>query len=237
MSEQEKTVAASDRLYETLKSEIASGELSIGEKLTIDKMAKRNHVSHTPIREVLRRLSHDGLVDLRPNEGAYVRKLSIDEAIEIAEIRSVLEQLAARWLAEQGVAPDMLENMKQTCKEFSQAENFSEVGATDLKLHELFLACAGKGILNRILNGHAILLRAFMNQGFTTVRDYHKNLVRSAKEHFQIVEAIEDGDANKAARVMKQHLTAFVKKLRKTKPYVAERSKFATAVNSEHIFD
>lgn len=212
MSEHEKHLAASDRLYQTLKSEIASGELCIGEKLTIDKMAKRNKVSHTPIREVLRRLSHDGLVDLRPHEGAYVRKLSMDEALEIAEIRSVLEQLAVRWIAGQGVAPDMLENMKQACQEFSRAEDFPEVGAADLRLHELFLACAGKGILNQILNGHSILLRAFMNQRHTAVSNYSQELARSTKEHFQIVEAIENGDANRAARVMKHHLTAFIKR-------------------------
>lgn len=234
MSKKKKHVVASDRLYHTLKSKIVSGEYCIGEKLTINKLAKRNKVSHTPVREVLQRLSHDGLVDLRPHEGAYVRKLSIEEALEIAEIRLVLEQLAVRWLAEQGVAPDTLEIMQQACIEYSQAKTYSMLKTADLKLHELFLTYAGKGTINRILHGHTILLSAFRNIAVidsVTVLDYAQEVSLSTKEHIQILEAIKDGDPDRAVRITEKHLTVFIERLKERT--VAERREPTAAVNSK----
>src|SRR5690349_10724331 len=75
---------------------ILSGELSAGQKLTEQEIAERLGVSRGPVREALRALAEAGLLEIEPNRGASVRKVDLNEALEIHDVYSALEELAAR---------------------------------------------------------------------------------------------------------------------------------------------
>src|SRR5260370_17268560 len=78
---------------------IFKGELSVGQKLTEQEVALRLGVSRGPVREAFRALEDLGLVQIEQNRGAFVRKIDLDEAIEIHDVYSALEELASRTAA------------------------------------------------------------------------------------------------------------------------------------------
>src|ERR1700745_1969845 len=78
---------------------ILTGELSAGQKLTEQEIAARLGVSRGPVREALRALAEEGLIQIEPNRGAFVRKVDFNEAIEIHDVYSALEELATRSAA------------------------------------------------------------------------------------------------------------------------------------------
>ena len=80
---------------------IFRGELTAGQKLTEQEVAQRLDVSRGPVREALRALADVGLLQIEQNRGAYVRKIDFEEAIEIHDVYSALEELAARSAARQ----------------------------------------------------------------------------------------------------------------------------------------
>jgi len=78
---------------------IFKGELTAGQKLTEQEVALRLGVSRGPVREAFRALEDLGLVQIEQNRGAFVRKIDLDEAIEIHDVYSALEELATRTAA------------------------------------------------------------------------------------------------------------------------------------------
>ncbi|WP_121066235.1 GntR family transcriptional regulator [Chachezhania antarctica] len=85
--------------YDRLRDEIRSGRLRPGARLTETEIAERLSVSRTPVREAIRRLESEGLVDHQARAGAVVRKLDYSEIMELYEMRAVLESTAARLAA------------------------------------------------------------------------------------------------------------------------------------------
>ena len=87
-------------VVDALRLSIVRGQLSPGERLIERQLISMTGVSRTVIREALRQLESEGLVDVVPNKGVIVRKLTIDEAHDLYAIRAVLEGLAARMFVE-----------------------------------------------------------------------------------------------------------------------------------------
>src|SRR4051794_35881975 len=85
--------------YEALHREIVAGELSPGERLVEEELAERLGESRGAVRAALLRLDHDGLVVRERNRGARVRRVTLEEAIEVLEARAALESLAAGYAA------------------------------------------------------------------------------------------------------------------------------------------
>ncbi len=83
-------------IVESLLAAVCQGQLRAGSHLVTRELAERFGVSHTPIREALIALAGIGIVDLLPNRGAIVRKVSAEEVREICEVRRVLECEATR---------------------------------------------------------------------------------------------------------------------------------------------
>jgi DNA-binding GntR family transcriptional regulator len=88
------TVPIRDKVYEAIRAEIVSGQIKPGERLIETEYADKYHVSRSPIREALRRLEADGLLEYRNRIGMFVRVFSREEIIEIYTIRKALECLA-----------------------------------------------------------------------------------------------------------------------------------------------
>ena len=118
-------------VYDRLCEQIRSGTIRPGARLTETELAARLGVSRTPVREAIRRLEADGLVDHQPRSGAVVRQLAYPEIMELYEMRTVLEGTAAR-LSARAASPMRLtalstvrsasRNTADTCA--AQARNF-----------------------------------------------------------------------------------------------------------------
>lgn len=184
---------------------ILKGELSAGEKLTEQEVALRLGVSRGPVREAFRALEDLGLVQIEKNRGAFVRKIDLNEAVEIHDVYSVLEELAARTAAGRLSATQIaeLKSLVESMDVASEAEDLDRFYSLNLSFHQLLVEGSGNrrllSVYNRLLNELHLFRRfGLMQRG---------EMQLSNRDHHQILDRIAAGDANGAAEAMRRHTT------------------------------
>ncbi len=217
MQNDSKKLRVSDQIYASLKEDIMLGRFDPSEKLTTERLAKIKNVSHTPVREALGRIAREGLVEIVPHQGAFVKKLSFEEAYETLQIREVMEVSVVGWLTERGVGPDVLKQLRNACDRFAIAQTLGEVGLADFHLHKTILKEYGSGIVARMLEGHLILLNAFRLNRELIGLQFKDRIERSASQHFCIVDAIASHNVELAKKTMKAHLEVWLRDLEKVR--------------------
>src|ERR1700730_13745398 len=184
---------------------ILKGELSAGEKLTEQEVALRLGVSRSPVREAFRALEDLGLVQIEKNRGAFVRKSDLNEAVEIHDVYSVLEELAARTAAGRLSATQIaeLKSLVESMDVASEAEDLDRFYSLNLSFHQLLVEGSGNrrllSVYNRLLNELHLFRRfGLMQRG---------EMQLSNRDHHQILDQIAAGDSNGAAEAMRRHTT------------------------------
>jgi DNA-binding GntR family transcriptional regulator len=200
-------------IVERLLADVFQGRLRTGAHLITRELAERFGVSHTPIREALMTLAGIGIVDLLPNRGAIVRRVTSHEVREVCQVRRALECEATRSacgrtdLAELHVLADTLRRLMSTPAR-SRARFITEARAVDSRLHDLIAESCGNAFLAQELGRMKFLFRAFRDVSWEREEarnDYHR-LAEEAGEHLAIVEALLAGDRKAAARAMARHI-------------------------------
>lgn len=192
------------KLAEDLEKLVLSGELRPGAKLDEQILAERFSVSRTPIREALRRLAATGLVELRPNKGAFVTLLTpegLDEMfVAMAELEATCARLAAMSMtpAQRRRLHRLHENMGEMARA-ERAEDFVE--ANDL-LHSLIYEGAHNSFLEETTSALRRRLAPYRRSQFRT----QGRLQRSHQEHDSVVNAIVAGDTARAHAAMLHHV-------------------------------
>lgn len=103
----------SSNLFSRLQTDILTGKIRSGEKLTEQKICEQYSVSRTPVREALRQLETDGLVESIPNRGAYVIGLSQQDIEDMYQLRKIYEIQAVRWAVER-ITDEELDQLEET---------------------------------------------------------------------------------------------------------------------------
>ncbi|MDA0564773.1 GntR family transcriptional regulator [Streptomonospora sp. S1-112] len=191
-------------VYKELRAAIVSGEFDAGAQLGEVALAERYGVSRTPVREALRRLQQDGLVE-RGDRGMRVRVRSPEEILEIYEVRIVLEGAAARAAAERRTRIDLarLHGAAEAMAATDAADGMA-MAAANRAFHETVWAAGHNQTLTDLLmrlNDH---LARYPATTLTTPGRWESALA----EHAAIVEAIESRDAEAAATRAEHHMTA-----------------------------
>ncbi|HEV3256953.1 MAG TPA: GntR family transcriptional regulator [Gemmataceae bacterium] len=200
-------------LVEALLADVFQGRLRAGEHLVTQDLAERFGVSQTPIREALIAVAGIGIIDLLPNRGAIVRRVTPNEVHEVCQVRRVLECEATRSacgridLAELHALSAGLERL-MSLKPRSQAGFIDEARVLDSRLHDLIADSCGNAFLAKELGRLKILFRAFRDvawERYEARNDFHR-LAEESGEHLAIVQALQAGDAKEAARAMARHI-------------------------------
>jgi DNA-binding GntR family transcriptional regulator len=167
-------------------------------------LAESFGVSRGPIREALGRLASDGLIATAPRRGAIVAELTADEFVEAYQVREALETLAIR-LAVPRLGRGDLDRLRELHREMAEHVERGEVNAffdANAEFHDLFVTASGNQKLQETY-------RLLMDQ---TGRFQARSLAlrgsigRSVAEHEAILEAVEAGDAERAALLMADHI-------------------------------
>lgn len=192
------------RVYEVLKNKILSMELPPGTRLKDGELAKGLGVSNTPIREAIRQLEKDGLVETIPHRGNFVKKMSPEEVCEIYDVRMVLEALAAR-LAVDMFTPEQLKWIETKVEEYERAFDNDDISLgleVDFAFHDLIAQASGNKTLLEMLRGLATRIHTLrhMDRGKTRRRE-------SLKDHKAIYQALKERDAKKAEEAITQHIS------------------------------
>jgi len=194
----------SQKIYESLKNQIINEELEPGERLLDDKLAFSFGVSRTPVREALTRLSSEGLVEITPRSGIYVKKLTKKDVEEIYKIRKVLEGLAAREatsiIKDEELAQLDLLFKKAKCS--LNSDDHQSCIDLDVTLHNLILKNCQNSRLHSIMTNLNTLIHVFR----VRVARNKEKARQALYEHEAILKAIKARDPEKAEKMMMEHI-------------------------------
>lgn len=191
-------------LREALEDDIAVGLYPPGTRLDEVSLAKRFSVSRTPIREALIELSASGLVEIRPRRGAFVREIGIPRLIKMFEVMAELEAMCARLASRRMDAAEraVLFEAHERCAAAARAGDPDAYYIANEAFHDAIYAGSGNGFLaeqarelkNRLKPYRRLQLRVRNRVG------------NSLAEHQAIVDAIQAGNDDEAARVLRSHI-------------------------------
>jgi DNA-binding GntR family transcriptional regulator len=202
-------------IVQSLLREVFQGRLRAGQHLVTQQLAARFGVSHTPVRESLIALSGMGVIDLLPNRGAIVRRVTAKDIREICQVRRVLECEAVRsacgrtdLAALHELAADLQRLM--AVQSSHRARFIEEARAVDSRLHDLIASSCGNAFLANELSRLKTLFRAFRDVSWEHdgARNDYRRLAEESHEHLAIVESLLAGDRLAASRVMSKHIRA-----------------------------
>jgi len=190
--------------YDALREAIVRGDIAPEARLVESEISTNFKMSRGAVRTALIRLEEEGLVVREPHRGARVRKVSDDEAVEILQVRAVLEGLAVRLTAERidDAGARRLRALLERHRELLEGGDLLGASDANADLHAALLELSGHGTARR-------LIRALNSQ---TVRYQYRTILipgrpaASVAEHTAIVEAVVAGWADEAEAAMRSHL-------------------------------
>lgn len=198
-----RTGATSAAIHRRLRADILARRRAPGERLVEGRLAAAFAASRTPVREALNRLHQEGLVELTPNHGAHVRKFSLDEIIDLSELRLTVEPLVCRKAAERAT-PDDLRRLRQAADHYRQATDKGDRGLQYIAEDE-FHRCIYKATHSAAFlpdRLYALSVLAFSARP----SDEHADGKAATESHCRVCELIAKGDGEGAAQVMAEHL-------------------------------
>jgi DNA-binding GntR family transcriptional regulator len=197
---------ASDKAYQTLLDEIVEGSLPPGTVLAEVEQAARLGVSRTPLREALSHLRKDGLVEPLAGRGLIVTAVSVDDIVELYELRQPLEQQAARLAAQRG-NPQIF---AQIAAELRESDQLISIGAEGIRAYYHLNERLDRAIEDSISSAYLVSALKGLHLHLARIRRLSRQnsdrLRAAAVETLVIVEAIVNRDADLAASATHVHL-------------------------------
>jgi DNA-binding GntR family transcriptional regulator len=187
-----------------VKRRIVANELLSGTKLAEDGLAKELGVSRTPVREALNRLTQDGLVTVSPGRGAFVATFSVDDMVQLLEIREALEGMAAR-LASGRMTKKTLTKLRELLEAgMLERESSGDTGylTADREFHEAIALACGNRHLSRLMRSLRDRIQMLRYRSVTLPGRARK----SFHEHLQIIDALSRRDPDLAEERIRTHI-------------------------------
>ena len=204
----ERRPTLSDSAFERLRAAIIEGELPPGARINEPRISRQYGISRGPLREAIRRLAGNKLVEIRANVGARVVSLNRAQALEIYQIREALEGLACRLAAELASSEDcaglraLLASHEARIQSDNWRQYYQEAG--DWDFHYRVVQLSGNARLFNLLCEELYdLLRLYRLQSASEP----ERPVQAFKEHHQIVDAIAARDGELAELLMRRHIS------------------------------
>jgi len=194
-----------DDAAQALRDAILRGKLPEGARLRQVELADRLGISRTPIREALGRLQHEGLVELLPRAGVRVTRFDVDEAVELYDLREMLDGLAARLASGRADSASLarLEKALARMARCVAEDDSTHWFATHVAFHDEIVKASGNGRLKALASIVELSIRRFHPLLLKT-----EHRLRDAyREHRAIADAIVAHDGEAAERLARTHIT------------------------------
>jgi len=185
--------------------EIVEKLLSFEHNITEDKLAGLIGVSRTPLREALKHLELQGVIERKKKKGIGLRKATAKEIADVYDVRSVMEGFAGRLAAERATAEDLkeLEHTAEKHQKAFERRNEKELDETNVAFHRKIVELSGNRVLAMIVDNLQILDPAFRLQNLILPAGKRKPNVYS---HRKIIESLKKGDGPAAERMISAHI-------------------------------
>jgi DNA-binding GntR family transcriptional regulator len=197
---------AAESVYATLREGIMSGALRPGDGLIEEQVARQFGISRTPVREALLRLESEHLALRVPRRGLVVRTISEHELLEVNTVRTALDALAARLAAEEAL-PTAVAQLRWINHQLAEAVERGDVARVPDLTNEFHQALADAA-RNSMLKQFIMQAQSFTRRFGTSTVARKERSADAIAEHERLVDAIEAGDADLAARIAEEHMAA-----------------------------
>ena len=199
-----------DRAYYAIRELIVTLELPPGAVVCEPELTERLGIGRTPVREALRRLAQERLVEVFPRRGMFVTKVDVRDLARLCEVRLALEPEAARLAAERATQTDLAE-LREVLAELDSRRKRDPRALIDLdeRIHRAIYHASHNPYLAETLEEYyAHALRIWM------VALARTNIGAAVGGHHAVLEAVVRGDGARAARLMREHVESFEEAVR-----------------------
>jgi DNA-binding GntR family transcriptional regulator len=204
------------QLHRILRTAIIRGDLVPGQAISEIEMSKRFAISRQPVREAFIKLGEERLIEVVPQRGTYVRKISVKEVLDARHLREIIELSIVREVAESHDEA-LIKSLRKIIAQQQQVHHGDSRSflALDEELHRTLALHAGRDHAWRVTES----IKAQMDRVRFLAFDFATPKPQLVAEHSAIVDAIESTDADLAAQRMTSHLRGILTSL----PLIAER--------------
>ncbi len=201
-----------EKAYYAIRELIVSVELRPGAVINERELMERLLIGRTPIREALRRLAQEKLVEVYPRRGMFVTSVEISDLASLCEVREVLEGQAARLAAERATEHDRAE-LAALIEELERGGALDEHGLMDLdeRIHRAVYRCTHNEFLAETLEVYYVLALRIWYLALARAQE----LKQAVGEHRELLDAISARDAPRAERIMRRHVHDFEQAMRR----------------------
>lgn len=188
----------------TIRDRILRGEYEIGERIKESQIAEELRVSRTPVREAIKQLETEGLIESIPNRGSFCMGFSRQDIEDIYAVRTAVEVLAVKWTVNKITDEEIknLQNEYDLMEFYSKKKDGKKVMEINKKFHEIIYNASRSRFLIQILKSY----QEYVQQTRKVTVYCSDNLDVILKEHGEILQAIKERNENKAADKILIHL-------------------------------
>lgn len=204
----------SNNLFSQIQKDILQGKMRSGEKLTEQSICDKYAVSRTPVREALRQLEMEGLIETIPNRGAFIIGFSAQDMADMYELRKTYEIQAVKWAIER-ITDEEMEDLRETfefMEFYTQKNDIDKMLNINTGFHQLIYTASHNRMLQHVLSSYQIYIKYSRKPG-----PYPDNYLPDVlEEHREIFNAFENKDIQAGAAAMTKHMESSMARAKKT---------------------
>jgi DNA-binding GntR family transcriptional regulator len=191
-------------IFERVREDILSGKYVNGDKIVEAKLAEELGVSRTPVREALKQLELDGLVESLPNRGVIVKGITDQDIEDIYSIRLAIEAIAARWAVErmEDSEVEQLKEIYDLMEFYTFKEDVQKTFELNTKFHETMYRGTKSRYLEHVLKDFQLFIKSTRNESLKS----EGRIDRALEEHKRILDAFFNRDPEQAVEAIVGHL-------------------------------
>jgi DNA-binding GntR family transcriptional regulator len=205
-------VSLADQAFHAIRELIVTLDLAPGAVINERELTARLAIGRTPVREALRRLAQEQLVEVYPRRGIFVATVDVRDLARLCEVRAVLEPEAARLAAERATQAD-LDQLGELLNELDVQKGRGDKALIELdqRIHRTIYRCTHNHFLEATLDEYyALALRIWM-----LALEETGELQAAVLEHRSLLEAVALGKGEVAAQIMRDHVDHFEAAMRR----------------------
>lgn len=202
----------SNNLFSQLQKDILQGKMRASEKLTEQSICDKYKVSRTPVREALRQLEMEGLIETIPNRGAFVIGFSEQDMADMYELRKVYEIQAVKWAIER-ITDEEMEDLEETfefMEFYTQKNDIHKMLNINTGFHQLIYTASHNRMLQHVLSSYQIYIK-YSRKSDTFPDNY---LAEVLEEHREIFLAFQKRDVEAGIQAMAKHMNTSMSRMK-----------------------
>lgn len=207
----DKTLSLNEQAYVALRHKLITLRYKPGEYLNTAQVMEDLTMGRTPVNQAIHRLSTEGLLQIIPRKGVMVAPLSVDDALELIEVRLVNETLCVELASQKVTDPGLaqLRQMNQQIEQASESRNREQIMLLDRAFHQVLADIAGNHRLSDILS----VIHAQAQRFWAITLSDVTHIDEVIAEHNEIIAALASGDMRRAADAARAHILSFKRAL------------------------